>query len=47
MQYYKINWDETRGDEYDGWGKSIRFLELNDQYYPTRQLEIYDNGKRL
>ena len=47
MKYYKIKWDELRGDEYDSWGTSIWYLELNDQHYPLRQIEVYENGNRL
>lgn len=47
MTYYKIKWDELRGDEYDSWGTSIWYLELNNQHYPLRQIEVYENGKRL
>lgn len=47
MKYYKIKWNDTRGDEYDNWGKSNWYLELDYENYPMRQIEVYDNGKRL
>lgn len=47
MNYIKANWNETRGDEYDSWGTSIWFLELDDENFPSRQIEVYQNGKRL
>ena len=47
MTYYKAEWNETRGDEYDSWGTSIWFLELDDENFPSRQIEVYQNGKRL
>ncbi|MDG5493224.1 hypothetical protein [Psychroserpens sp. SPM9] len=47
MKYYKRNWEETRGDEFDSWGKSIWYFETENSGLPTKQLEIYENGKVL
>jgi len=47
MKYYRAEWNETRGDEYDNWGTSIWFLELDNENFPLRQIEVYQNGKRL
>ena len=47
MKYIKVEWNETRGDEYDFWGLSIWFLELDGENYPVRQIEVYRNGNRL
>ncbi|MCH2231777.1 MAG: hypothetical protein MK105_15695 [Crocinitomicaceae bacterium] len=47
MKYFKAEWNETRGDEYDHWGKSIWFLELDEEHFPIRQIEVYENGIRL
>lgn len=45
--YYKRKWDEKRDDERDVWGKSVWYFEVDNNGYPTRQLEIYENGNRL
>ena len=46
-KYYKRKWDKTRGDEFDSWGTSIWYIELGNDGYPTRQIELYENGNRL
>lgn len=47
MKYYKKKWDETRGDEYDNWGTSIWYFEIDEKGYPNKQIEEYENGKIL
>ncbi len=47
IRYYKRNWEETRGDEFDSWGTSIWYFEVGNDNYPTRQIELYENGNRL
>lgn len=47
MKYYKRNWDETRGDEFDNWGKSIWYFETDKSGLPIKQIEVYQNGKIL
>ena len=47
MKYYKRNWEESRGDEFDDWGKSIWYFETNNSGLPTKQIEVYENGKIL
>ncbi|SDF24793.1 hypothetical protein [Ulvibacter litoralis] len=47
MKYYKRNWEETRGDEFDNWGKSIWYFETENSGLPTKQMEVYENGKAL
>jgi len=47
MNYYKRNWNETRGDQYDSWGKSIWYFETDNNGEVLRQIEAYDNGKVL
>lgn len=47
MRYFKRNWNETRGDQYDSWGKSVWFFETDDNGEVLRQIEVYDNGKVL
>lgn len=46
-KYYKRKWEETRGDEFDSWGTSIWYFEVNEDGYPTRQIELYEIGNRL
>ena len=47
MKYFKRNWNETRGDQYDNWGKSIWLFETNNNGEVLRQIEVYENGKVL
>jgi hypothetical protein len=46
-RYFKRKWNETRGDEFDSWGTSIWYLEVDKDGYPTKQIELYENGNRL
>lgn len=46
-KYYKRNWNEKRGDEFDSWGTSVWYFEVGEDGYPTRQIELYENGNRL
>jgi hypothetical protein len=46
-EYFKRSWDETRGDEFDSWGSSVWYFELDQEGYPVRQIELYENGNRL
>ena len=45
--YYKRKWDENREDEYGNWGKSVWYFEIDNEGYITRQIEKYENGKKL
>lgn len=47
MKYYKREWKESRGDEYDSWGTSIWYFETSDLGIPIRQMEIYESGNIL
>lgn len=47
MHYFKRDWGESRGDEYDSWGCSEWWLELDDEGYTTRCLQKYQNGNVL
>ncbi|CAM1369729.1 hypothetical protein [Tenacibaculum xiamenense] len=47
MKYFKRNWNETRGDQYDSWGKLIWFFETDINGEVLRQIEAYENGKVL
>ncbi|MCC5641054.1 hypothetical protein LC593_35545 [Nostoc sp. CHAB 5844] len=46
-KYCKWFWDESLGGEYDAWGTSTYFLEIGDDLYPIRQIEVYENGNVL
>ena len=46
-RFVKRSWDESRGDNHDAWGTSIWYLQLDDEGYPERQLEIYSSGDAL
>ncbi len=45
MKYFKRNWDETRGDGFDNWGTSIWYFETDLSGLPTKQIEVYQNGR--
>ena len=47
MRYFRREWSESRGDDYDDWGRSIWFFETDDLLLPLRQFEEYANGNRL
>lgn len=47
MRYFKRPWDEPRGDEFDRWGTSTWYLEVGDDGYPSRQVEVYADGTVL
>ncbi len=40
-------WNETRGDQYDGWGTSWWYFEVADDGQVTRQIEVYESGALL
>ena len=47
MKYYKYKWNELRGDKFDIWGFSLWYFEIGEDEFPSRQIEIYENGKIL
>ena len=48
MNYYKRHWDETTGDDLtDSWGTSTYYFEIGADNYPTRQIQVFENGKAL
>lgn len=47
MKYYKRQWNESRGDDYDDLGTSIWYFEVDEKGYPNRQIEKYESGKVL
>jgi hypothetical protein len=46
-KYYKWFWEVPLGGEYDAWGTSTYFMELGDDLYARRQIEVYENGNVL
>ena len=48
MNYFKRHWDETTGEEAtDKWGTSTYFFETDNENYPKRQIQVFENGKAL
>jgi hypothetical protein len=47
VKYFKRHWNVRRGDDLDGWGVSTWFLETDASGYPSRQVEVYANGRVL
>lgn len=47
LKYIKRYWNEGRGDEYDSWGTSWWFFEVNENGEVVRQAELYENGRLL
>ncbi|WP_040252153.1 hypothetical protein [Psychroserpens mesophilus] len=45
MNYLKIQWDDFSFDE--KWGKSIWYIEIGEDNYIKRQLEVYENSNRI
>jgi len=46
-KYLKRHWNEGRGDEYDSWGGSWWFFEVDADGGVVRQAELYENGRLL
>ena len=46
-RYFKRRWDQCRGDQYDDWGGSWWYFELEHSGNVLRQIEVYDNGTLL
>lgn len=47
MHYFKRHWDESRGDGHADWGTSTWYFETDPDMWPTRQIEVYANGRVL
>lgn len=45
--YYKRHFNEDRIEKSENWGTCIYYLESNQKGKILRQIEIYENGKRL
>ena len=46
-RFYRRRWDQSRGDEFDAWGRSVWYFEVNEDGWPVRQVEVYDTGPVL
>jgi hypothetical protein len=46
-RFYRRRWNESRGDEFDSWGHSVWYFEVDDGGWPVRQVEVYDTGPVL
>jgi hypothetical protein len=47
LRYYKRPWDQSRGDRYDAWGRSVWLFETDEVGNVLRRVELYDGGQRL
>jgi hypothetical protein len=47
MHYFYREWPQSRGDQYDDWGGSKWWLELDEEGYVTRCLQCYESGVEL
>jgi hypothetical protein len=45
--YYKRHFDEIRTENYEIWGTCDYYFETNQNGEILRQIEIYENGKKL
>lgn len=43
-RHYKRRWEESRGDRHDAWRASTWYFEVDDDGFPIRQIEVYDDG---
>jgi hypothetical protein len=46
-RFYRRRWEESRGDEFDAWGHSFWYFEVDNDGWPVRQVEVYDTGPVL
>lgn len=47
LRHFRRWWDQSRGDEFDGWGTATYYFEVGDDGWPVRQVEVYDHGPIL
>ena len=47
MTYYLRPWDEVRGDQFDVWGTSTWYFEVDSSGNVLRQVEVYRSGMVL
>lgn len=46
-KHVKRHWNETRGDQHEGWGTSWWYFEVADDGCIIRQVEHYESGTLL
>jgi hypothetical protein len=46
-RFFRRRWAESRGDEFDAWGQSVWYFEVDARGWPVRQVEVYDTGPVL
>ncbi len=46
-RFYRRPWADTRGDEFNDWGRSVWYFEVDEDGWPLRQVEMYDDGHAL
>lgn len=44
MKYFKYTWNESRGDDFDSWGKATYLFEVAPSSDVCKQVELYENG---
>ncbi|WP_035374286.1 hypothetical protein [Pseudoduganella violaceinigra] len=47
LKHLKRHWNEGRGDEYESWGTSWWFFEVNVDGEVLKQAELYEVGRLL
>ncbi len=47
MRFFKRTFNETRGGQFDHWGTSIFYLDIDKDGFPSRQIEKYQSGDTL
>ena len=43
-RWFMRRWEESRGDKFSSWGSATYYFEVGPDGWPTRQIEVYDNG---
>ncbi len=48
MRFFRREWNESRGDEFDAWGTAVYYFAVSRlDLVPTQQMEVYANGTVL
>ena len=47
-RYIKRQWDDSTGEDLtDSWGTSTYLIEIDDEFYALRQIQIFEDGHVL